>query len=115
MYVPQTNAIDYWIGSWQQSTGTIKWDNNVRTPLPKVDIETVDPRSIAVCVYPTGTPHYQGQPTVTFTIINTFDIKQYSLVLAQQVPDKMADFTVPVEIEFNYIEGKFVYASKFVC
>lgn len=114
----QENAVEYWTG--QPGTGTsgditpstIKWGNKRSVALPS-GFDTIDPRSVVICVYPTGAPQYLGQATVAVTVVDTFEQSRFATVVTERVPRKRANFKFPTEIHFSYVIGKYIYARKF--
>lgn len=75
----------------------------------------VYPRSFVLCVYPTGSSSlYNGNPTVTITVVDTFDHSQFETVVHQRVPEKWGTFDSYVERALEIeVNGKdFVFASE---
>lgn len=76
------------------------------------EYENVNPKSVVICIYPTGAPYYQGKPTIAITMVDTYNHSKFATVVKRGIPAKRANFDVPVEIQFEYVKGKYVYGSK---
>lgn len=117
-YLQIKDSIDYWTGFWQKIAipPGIAWRNHKRVWAPD-SLATVQPRSVVLCVHPTPghalQPRPPGTPTVTLTLVNTFNHSDVTTVIEQEIPSSEAKFVAPVEIQFSYVKGKYVYASGY--
>lgn len=68
--------------------------------------------SVVVCIYPTGGQHHKRKPIIALSVVDTFRHADFEVVLEQEIPKEMAVFTVLVEINFEYLKGKYLYGSE---
>lgn len=80
-------------------------------PLPPY-FPNVNPESIVICVYPPGLLR-DSKASIALTVVDTSERSKYDTVLNVEIPISMANFKVPVEIEFRYVKGKFKYGSEY--
>lgn len=112
-YIKQ-DIIEYWTGYYtlfQLKAGSIRWKNYKQVPIP-VEYRNSTPNSIVLCVYPTGAPYYDGKPTITLTAVDTYNTADFETLVTQDIPLPKANFKQPVQIEFKYKKGKYVYGSE---
>lgn len=106
--------IDYWTGYYYEGIlgvgAGMKWANRHRVELPP-DYERLDPQSYVICVYPAATQRF-AVPTITLTIVNSYDHTKYENVVEVGIPKKHANFDAPVKIQFKYLRRMYVFASE---
>lgn len=90
--------------------GSTQWKNHKSVEIPPEYRK--DPQSYALCIYPTGNLHYEGSPTITLAVIDSYDHSQYDTVLEEVIPQRMAKFKRHVKIDFRYRKGKYIYGSE---
>lgn len=110
------DLLEYWTGYYtvyKIGAGSIRWRNYRRVSLPAA-FSKANPRSFVICIYPTNSTSYSGTPTISVTVIDTAKQTDFETVVAEAIPLKKANFKVPVEIQFSFVKGKYVYGSEFV-
>lgn len=110
-FIKKEKILEYWTGYYSVVQKKIRWRNDRQVTLPQ-EHQNSNPKSIVICVYPTGTPLYDGKATITITTVDTFDHANFETIVKQEIPEAKANFKDPVEIEFRYTRGKFIYGSE---
>lgn len=107
-----SGLIHYWTGQWTligNEHGSIKWRNQKTVKIPP-EFYDDNPKSVCLCVYPTGARYNKG--TITITVIDSYSLSIFKTVVIQEIPVENANFNSPVIIRFSYRKGKYVYGSE---
>lgn len=110
-YIKEDKTIEWWSGYYTPLLKAIRWMDYQQVSLPE-EHQTSNPKSIVICVHPTGAPLNNGKPTITVTAVDTNDHSNFETVLKQEIPLPKANFKVPVSVEFKYKKGKYMFGSK---
>lgn len=72
----------------------------------------MNPKSMVVCVFPTGSPFYHGHATVTVTAVSAVNHSRFHTVVVKEVPLANAMFEERTVLKFSYVRKEYVYGSK---